>query len=617
VSARYFNKGFGPARRWALCLIVSISLLAACKKALTTEPAAAPVGTAHPAQSTTDSEHSSAPTSVESSASAVAPTHPSGPIEFTDITAQAGIRFKHNSGAFGKKYLPETMGSGVCFIDYDNDGWQDILLINSMDWPGHKSGNSYPALYHNNKDGTFTDVTWQAGLALEMYGLGCAVGDYDNDGYDDIYITTVGSNHLFRNLHDGKFADVTAKAGVADPGFSSSAVWFDYDNDGKLDLFVAHYIEWSIDTDQYCSLDNKNKSYCTPQRFKGQSSTLFHNKGDGTFENVTKKAGLYDPTSKALGVALLDYDNDGWLDLFVSNDTEPNKLYHNNHDGTFTDVGVAAGLAYSEAGTARAGMGTDAADYDNSGWQSLVLGNFTNESMSLYHNDGSGLFTDEAPRTGIAAMSNKSLTFGTFFFDYDLDGLPDILAVNGHVSDDINVVQPNVKYAQPPHLFHNLGSKKFEEVTTKVGTALPRPIVSRGAAYADVDNDGDLDLVITANNGPARLLRNDNGNKNDMLRVKTIGTRSNRDGIGAKVTVKTANGTRLFAMVKTGSSYLSQSELPLTFGLGKREPGKTVSVEIVWPSGHKDSISNVKASQFITVQEGKGIIAAHPLPFPR
>jgi hypothetical protein len=617
VSADFCKRTFGPARCWSLCLIASISLLTGCKKTPSTESSpAAPVSTEHGAAPPSEST-SASPAPVAPNTNATAPPRPSGPIEFTDITAQAGIRFKHNSGAFGKKYLPETMGSGVCFIDYDNDGWQDILLINSMDWPGHKSSNSYPALYHNNKDGTFTDVTRQAGLAVEMYGLGCAVGDYDNDGYDDIYITTVGSNHLFRNLHNGKFADVTAKAGLADPGFSAGAVWFDYDNDGKLDLFVAHYIEWSIDTDQYCSLDNKNKSYCTPQRFKGQTSALFHNRGDGTFENVTKKAGLYDPTGKALGVAMLDYDNDGWMDLFVSNDTEPNKLYHNNHDGTFTDVAVAAGLAYGEAGTARAGMGTDAADYDNSGWQSLVLGNFTNESMSLYHNDGSGLFTDLAPRTGIATMSNKSLTFGTFFFDYDLDGLPDILAVNGHVSDDISVVQPNVKYAQPPHLFRNLGKNKFEEVTTKVGSALPHPIVGRGAAYADIDNDGDLDLVITANNGSARLLRNDNGNKNDMLRVKTIGTRSNRDGIGAKVTVKTASGARLFAMVKTGSSYLSQSELPLTFGLGKPETGKTVDVEIVWPGGHKDSIANVKANQFITVQEGKGIIAVRPLPFSR
>jgi len=540
---------------------------------------------------------------------------PSGPISFTDVTAQAGIRFKHNSGAFGKKYLPETMGSGVCFLDYDNDGWQDILFINSMDWPGHKSGKSFPALYHNNQDGSFTDVTQQAGLAVEMYGLGCAVGDYDNDGNDDIYITAVGSNHLFRNLGNGKFADVTIKAGVADPGFSASAVWFDYDNDGKLDLFVAHYIDWSIEGDQYCTLDNKNKSYCTPQTYKGQSSTLFHNKGDGTFENVTRRAGLYDPTSKALGIALLDYDNDGWLDLFVSNDTEPNKLYHNNHNGTFTDVAVAAGVAYGEAGTARAGMGTDAADYDNSGRQSLLIGNFTNEGMALYHNDGSGLFTDEAGATGIARISMKSLTFGTFFFDYDLDGMPDVLAINGHVSDDISVIQPTLKYAQPPHLFRNLGNNKFEEVTARLGSALPRAVVGRGAAYADFDSDGDLDLVITANNGPARLLRNDGGNQNDMLRVKTVGTRSNRDGIGAKVTVTTSNGKRLFGMVKTGSSYLSQSELPLTFGLGKAEDGKTVSLEITWPSGHKDAIPDIKPNQFITVREGKGIISARPIGF--
>src|SRR5712692_4517378 len=530
------------------------------------------------------------------SAPDTSPARPSGPIEFTDVTAKAGIHFKHNSGAFGKKYLPETMGSGACFLDYDNDGWQDILLVNSMDWPGHESGNSFPALYHNNQDGTFTDVTRQAGLATEMYGLGCAVGDYDNDG---------------------KVVDVTPKAGVVDVGFSTSSVWFDYDNDGKLDLFVVHYIEWSIETDQYCTLDNKNKSYCTPQTYKGQSSTLFHNRGNGTFENVTRRAGLYDPTSKALGIALLDYDNDGWLDLLVTNDTEPNKLYHNNRNGTFTDVGVAAGVAYGDAGTTRAGMGTDAADYDNSGWQSLVIGNFTNEGMALYHNDGSGLFTDEAPATGIARTSTKSLTFGTFFFDYDLDGLPDLLAINGHVSDDVSVVQPTIKYAQPPHLFHNLGKKKFEEVTAKVGPSLQRPIVGRGGAYADVDNDGDLDLLITANNGPARLLRNDNGNQNDVVRVKAIGTRSNRDGIGAKITVKTSTGVRLFGMVKTGSSYLSQSELPVTFGLGKPEEGKTASMTIVWPSGQKDSIANLKPNQFVTVQEGKGVISAQPIVFTK
>lgn len=612
-------------RKWASNLWVigclSVMLCASACKQKTSPTVESPSQSAATSTSAVPPESEPTATSSELASSTVATSssaaRPSGPITFTDITAQAGIHFKHNSGAFGKKYLPETMGSGVCFIDYDNDGWQDILLVNSMDWPGHKTGKSFPALYHNNHDGTFTDVTKQAGLAIEMYGMGCTVGDYDNDGYDDIYITALGTNHLFHNLRNGKFADVTLKAGVEDPGFSSSAVWFDYDNDGKLDLYVAHYIDWSIGTDQYCSLDGKNKSYCTPQTYKGQSATLFHNNGDGTFTNVTKKAGLYDPTSKSLGIAMLDYDNDGWMDLFVSNDTEPNKLYHNNHNGTFTDVGVAAGVAYGEAGTARAGMGTDAADYDNSGKQGLVVGNFTNEGLALYRNDGSGLFTDVATSNGISQASTKSLTFGTFFFDYDLDGRPDLLAINGHVSDDISVVQPNVKYAQPPHLFRNLGNDKFEEVTNKLGSALQKPVVGRGAAYGDIDNDGDLDLVIMANNGPARLLRNDNANQNDVLRVKTIGTRSNRDGIGAKVTAASSTGLREMEMVKTGSSYLSQSELPLTFGLGKPADGKTVSLTIVWPSGQKDSIPNIKPNQFITVKEGKGIIAAEPIVFKK
>jgi hypothetical protein len=600
-----------------LLLLGAFLFLNGCTQKPSSEPPAQPVPTASPQSAAqplapSPSAPSSQPASVAETPAA--PVRPSGPIEFTDVTTQAGVHFKHNSGAFGKKYLPETMGSGVCFMDYDNDGWQDIFFVNSMDWPGHKSGGkSFPVLYHNNHDGTFTDVTKEAGLAVETYGQGCAVGDYDNDGFDDLYLTTVGSNHLYRNLGNGKFADVTAKAGVADPGFSSSAIWFDYDNDGKLDLFVTHYITWSIETDQYCSLDNKNKSYCTPQTYKGESATLFHNRGDGTFENVTQRAGLHDPTSKSLGVAMLDYDNDGWMDLFVSNDTEPNKLYHNNHNGTFTDAAILAGIALSDSGRVRAGMGTDAGDYDNSGRQSLLIGNFTNESMALYRNDGSGLFTDEAPISGLAQMTNQALTFGAFFFDYDLDGLLDVFAANGHVSDDISVVQPTVRYAQPAGIYHNKGGKKFEDVSAKLGRALQKSVVGRGAAYADFDNDGDLDLALTVNNGPARLLRNGNANQNDMLRVKTVGTRSNRDGIGAKLTLKTNKGLRLFAMVKSGSSYLSQSELPVTFGLGKPEEGKTASLEIVWPSGQKDSIPNIKPNQFITVKEGRGILTAKPI----
>jgi len=540
---------------------------------------------------------------------------PSGPVQFADITAQAGIHFTHNNGAFGKKYLPETMGSGVCFIDYDRDGFEDIFLVNSMDWPDHKTRTSYPALYHNNGDGTFTDVTRKAGLDVEMYGMGCAVGDFDNDGYDDLYVTAVGKNHLFRNLGNGRFADVTAKARVADPGFSTSAIWFDYDNDGKLDLLVSHYVDWAEAKDQFCSLDGKNKSYCTPQAYKGQSMTLFHNLGHGVFQDVTKKAGLYDPTSKSLGIAMLDFDNDGWMDLLVANDTEPDKLYRNNHNGTFTDMGVAAGIAYGESGATRAGMGVDAGDYDHSGRQGLVIGNFTNEGMALYRNAGDGLFQDVSVASGVATPSLKSLTFGTFFFDYDLDGSLDLFAANGHVADDISVTQPSLKYAEPPLLFRNNGHGRFEDVTSRVGRVLGRPLVARGAAYADIDNDGDLDLIVTTSNGAVHLFRNDNGNKNDMLRVKLVGTRSNRDGIGAKVTLTTNRGLRQFAMVKSGSSYLSQSELPLTFGLGKPEGDTVLKLEIVWPSGRRETIQGIKPDQFLTVEEGKGIVSAKAIVF--
>ena len=568
---------------------------------------------------TAKSERTAQPISPPQKATANQPptpvtrSRPSGPLQFADVTQAAGIHFRHNNGAFGKKYLPETMGSGICVIDYDGDGWQDILFVNSMDWPEHKESISTPALYHNNHDGTFSDVTRAAGLAKEMYGLGCAVGDFDNDGRDDIYIAALGGNYLFRNLGAGRFADVTEKAHVKDGGFSTGAVWLDYDNDGKLDLFVSHYVEWSEAADQFCTLDGKHKSYCTPELYKGQSSKLFHNLGHGVFEDVTKKAGLFDPSSKSLGIALIDYDDDGWLDLFVANDTEPNKLYRNNHNGTFAESAFAAGVAFSDAGKARAGMGTDAADYDLSGQQGLVIGDFANESLALYHNDGSGLFTDKSIASGISGPSAKSLTFSTFFFDYDLDGLPDIFAANGHVADDVSLTQPSIKYAEPALLFRNRGNGRFEDVSNRVGPALREPVVARGAAYLDYDNDGDLDLLISPSNGPARLLRNDNGNQNDVLRVKTIGVKSNRDGIGAKVTVRLPNGTKLFQMVKSGSSYLSQSELPLTFGLGKPAEGKTVTVDIRWPSGRRESIAGVKANQVITLEEGKGIVAHEPI----
>jgi hypothetical protein len=530
--------------------------------------------------------------------------------QFSDVTAAAGIHFRHNSGAFGKKYLPETLGSGVAFLDEDNDGWQDILLVNGRNWPGQSGAPSFPALYRNNGNGTFTDITRSAGLAVEMYGMGVSVGDYDNDGDADIYITALGPNHLFRNNGGGHFEDVTAKAGVGDPGFSTSAVWFDYDRDGKLDLFVGNYVEWSVDKDLFCTLNGKTKSYCTPESYKGQSPTLYHNHGDGTFENVTRKAGVYDPAAKTLGLALIDYDNDGLLDVFAANDTQPNRLYRNKGDGTFADVAVMAGIAFNEAGVARAGMGTDAADYDGSGRQSLIIGNFSNEMMALYSNEGSGLFIDEAPTSTIGKASLLRLTFSCFFFDFDLDGLPDIFAANGHVADDINTVQPTITYAQPPHLFRNLGGKKFEEVSTRVGAAFAKPAVARGAAYGDIDNDGDLDLVVTANNGPARLFRNDGG-VNHKLRVTLVGSTSNRDAIGAKVRVARATGSPIMEMVKTGSSYLSQSERPLTFGLGSA--AKVAGIEIIWPNGKKEQVPGVDGDQSITIAEGKGVVKSVPL----
>jgi hypothetical protein len=530
------------------------------------------------------------------------------PIVFTDVTAAAGIRFKHNNGAFGKKYLPETIGAGAAWLDFDGDGWPDILLANSKSWPGRPGPPSRPALYRNNHDGTFSDVTRGSGLDVDMYGLGAAAADYDNDGKADVYLTGLGGNRLFRNLGAGKFADVTAKAGVANGGFSTSAAFLDYDKDGKLDLFVANYVEWSVDKDLFCTLDGTHKSYCTPESYKGQSPALYHNRGDGTFEDVTARAGLQNPSSKALGITLLDYDGDGWLDLFVANDTQPNRLYRNKGNGTFAEVGMAAGVAFNEAGVARAGMGVDAADYDGSGRPSLIIGNFSNEMMALYHNEGTGLFIDEAPASTLGQATLLSLTFACFFFDYDLDGRPDIFAANGHVADDIATVQPKVRYAQPPHLFRNAGRGRFEVMDGKLGPAFGRPMVARGAAYADFDGDGDLDVLVTTNNGPARLLRNDGGNRNHFVRVRTVGTRSNHDGIGARVTVTPAGGARQWGIVKTGSSYASQSELTLTFGLG---PTARVSrVEVAWPSGAVDTVPNVLADRTITIEEGKGIAQA-------
>jgi len=377
-------------------------------------------------------------------------------VRFTDITQAAGIHFEHTNGAFGDKYLPEALGPGCAFIDYDNDGYPDILIVNGQDFPGHGHTQSTLKLYHNNGNGSFTDVTVKAGLNISIYGMGVAVGDYDNDGYDDIFITALGQSLLFHNNGNGTFKDVTKTAGLSGiKEFSTSASWVDYDRDGKLDLLVANYVQWTPQTDVRCTLDGLHKSYCTPESYRGASLRLWHNLGNGKFQDVTSIAGLYDASSKSLGIAVLDYNNDGWPDFLIANDTQPNKLYLNNRNGTFTESGVAAGIAFSEDGLARAGMGVDAADYDRSGRSSVIITNFSNQMMSLYHNEGNGLFVDEAPKSTVGKASLLTLGFGCFFFDYDLDGWPDIFVANGHIESDIEKIQKRIKYRQPPHLFRN------------------------------------------------------------------------------------------------------------------------------------------------------------------
>ena len=524
-------------------------------------------------------------------------------IRFIDSTQKAGIHFTHHSGATGKKYLPETMGAGCAFIDLDGDGWPDILLINGTDFAPHKQ-RWLPAFYHNNHNGTFTDVTRGSGLDVEMYGMGVAVADYDNDGLPDVYITALGGDHLFHNEGHGHFRDVTARSGIRNANFGTSAAWLDYDRDGKADLFVANYVTWSKEKDQRCSMDGTNKSYCTPEVYKGISSKLYRNLGNGKFEDVTQKAGLGDATSKSLGVVVFDYNGDGWPDLFISNDTQPNKLYRNNKNGTFTEEGMQAGVAYAEDGTARGAMGADAADYDHSGRPDLIVGNFANQMLGLYRNEGKGIFVDESPSSAVGRASLRSLTFGAFFFDYDLDGWDDIFAANGHIEPDINRVQPMVQYRQAPLLLRNQGKGRFENVSKQLGADFERPLVARGAAYADYDHDGDLDVLINTNNGPAVLLTNDGGNRNHWLTVRLIGTKSNRSALGAIVRIESALGKQ-WSAVHSGSSYCSQSDLALTFGLGQ---DKLISLlEVDWPSGIHQQFKNINPNQFLTIDESRGI----------
>ena len=525
----------------------------------------------------------------------------------TDVTNAAGVQFRHNSGAYGGKLLPETLGSGCAFLDYDSDGWQDILFVNGMDWPGHKRQRSTLRLYRNNRNGTFTDVTRSAGLDVEIYGMGVAVGDYNNDGFPDIFITCVGQSRLFRNTGRGTFVDATRSSGLfGRQGFSTSALWFDYDRDGLLDLFICNYVRWSPQHDVFCSTDGLHKSYCTPEAYRGDTCWLFHNRGNGTFEDVTATSGIFDSSSKSLGVAMLDCDQDGWPDLLVANDTQPNKLYRNLKNGKFKDVAVEAGLAFSTEGKARAGMGVDAGDFDGSGKPGVAITNFDNEMIGLYRATAPGVFDDVSIPSGIGAASRNSLGFGCSFLDADLDGFLDLAVANGHIDETVRNIRGNVGYAQPPQLFLNLRGGKFRDVAGQVGAGFESPKVGRGLACGDFDRDGDLDILMTTNNGPAYLYRNDQTANSRSIRFHLKGTQSNRDAIGSAVHIF-HQGQRQSRLVRGGSSYLSQSELPVTFGLGGLE--KIDRVVIDWSCGRTEEYKDLRAGKTYNCMETKGIDA--------
>ena len=530
-------------------------------------------------------------------------------VKFTNVTNAAGIEFQHFTGATGKRYMPETMGAGCAFLDYDADGNLDILLANGTNLTLVDRTHT-PRLYRNIGNGKFIDVTEAAALDVPMYGMGIPVADYDNDADPDIYFTNVGENRLFRNNGDQTFTDVTEFTNVGDTSWSTSAAFFDADNDGWLDLFVCNYVDWTPETDIPCVVNITGempppRTYCTPNVYTGQSCRFYRNQGDGTFTDRTSEAGLSNPIGKSLGVTLLDYNRDGWIDLAVANDTEPNFLYRNNGDGTFTDEALVMGIAFSETGKARGSMGIDAADVYNTGGIAITIGNFSNEKTAFFYAEPDApYFADRADNAQIGATSHRLLTFGLLFFDCDLDGALDLFCVNGHIEPEVSRYQQHTPYAQMPSLFRNRGDGTFQDIAKHAG--LTRASVGRGCAYGDYDNDGDLDLLVS-NNGAAQahgkvwLLRNDSRPSSNYLRVRTIGTRSNRDGIGAKVRVTSGDNVQQ-QMIRTGSSYCSQSETVLTFGLGKNE--KVAHLEIQWPSGETDRYVELNVNQLIEVIEG-------------
>ena len=530
-------------------------------------------------------------------------------VRFTEVTGESGIEFEHVTGAFGEKWMPETLGSGAAFFDYDSDGLPDLLLVNSNWWPGHEGPGARPTqrLYRNLGGGRFEDRTAAAGLDLSLYGMGATVADYDGDGDHDVYLTAVGTNRLLRN-DDGSFTDVTAQAGVGgDPpqgprAWSTGAAWVDVDLDGWLDLFVCNYVHWTPETDLFTTIDGTDKSYATPHQYQGESCRLYRNRERGeSFADITEAAGVYNPDGKSLGVAVTDFNDDGWPDLVVANDTQRNFLYRNQGDGSFMDIAVRAGVAFDETGRARAGMGIDVADLTGTGGWAIAIGNFAHEPLSLFSRIGDDLFQDRAGAARLSRPTLIPLTFGVVFADFNLDGALDIVAANGHIEPGIAAVRREQTFAQPPQLFLGDRSGTFVDVSELVGADFRRPLVGRGIATADIDGDGDLDLLLTANGGAPRLLRNDLDGAS-AIGVHLVGAPPNHGALGALVTVYSAGRTQR-RFVATGSSYLSQSSLaPLSFGLG--DAGGTDSIVVRWPaSGRFTRVGPVAAGQRVIVQE--------------
>jgi len=520
------------------------------------------------------------------------------PIHFVDVTEKAGIHFFHADGRSGRHYFVETLGSGVAFFDYDNDGWLDLYFVNGAELPGIKyDPPPTNVLYRNNRDGTFTDVTETAGVGDTGYGVGVCAGDYDNDEYLDLYVTNFGRNVLYRNNGDGTFTDVAQIAGVDDPRWSTGCSFADFDNDGDLDLYVSNYIDYSFETERVC-FHRGIRAYCDPGSYTGIANVLYRNNGDGTFTDVTKDAGVANPSGMGLGVVCGDYDNDGDLDIYIANDTTENKLYENNGDGTFTDATMIAGVGYSEDGRAESSMGADFGDYDNDGKLDIVVTNFQGEVYTLYHNDGDGFFSDVSYISKIADKTLLNLGWGTKFFDYDNDGWRDLFFANGHIHDTIEQFDDFGAYEQMNQFFQNDGKGHFIEVSHSVG--LPDKAVSHGVSFGDFDNDGDVDIVVSNSHDKPQLLRNDGGNQQNWLIVKLIGTRSNRNAIGARVQVVVGNLT-MIDEVRSGSGYVSQNDFRLHFGLGKAKLADRL--EIRWPSGVIQRKENISVNQFLELLE--------------